>query len=273
MDGADTDNPVNPVRLNRYLAQCGLGSRRECDRLIAAGSVAVNGTTVKELGTRVDLSRDTVTVAGKRAGRALPLQYVACHKSRGIMVTAKDPQGRETVYDALGKKGFNASHLKYVGRLDRDSEGLLLMTNDGDLVHALTHPRFHIKKSYLVRIERKLLPEHAGQMTGAGVRSNGQTLTAGKVSPRETEGITGEHWYVVDLYEGKNRQIRRMFESFGYEIIRLKRTQFGTVKLGSLRRGSYRFLEPREIAGLRRLGHAGTRTRTGKGKGRGRADA
>ncbi len=250
----------NTIRLNRYLARCGLGSRRECDRLIASGGIEVNGERVKKLGTTVEPSHDVIRWRGKKVGRVLPLEYIAYHKSRGSLVTAKDPEGRETIYDALGRSGLEASHLKYVGRLDRNSEGLLLLTNDGALLHALTHPRFEIKKTYNVRIDKPLREEHAAQMTSEGVSSEGQLLRAGRI--RRLEGREpGQHWYEMDLYQGKNRQIRRMLEAFGYEVVRLKRTQFAVIKLGSLRRGAFRRLSEREISGLLRLGYGASAKR------------
>jgi 23S rRNA pseudouridine2605 synthase len=251
------------VRLNRYLAGCGLGSRRECDRLIISGAVSVNGEKVKKLGVKIDPVRDAVTVRGKNIGRVLPLEYIAFHKPRSIMVTAKDPQGRETVYDVLRIRGRDAAHLKYVGRLDYASEGLLLMTNDGDLLHALTHPRFGIKKTYRVCTDRAVDRAHIELMTGEGVRSDGQVLLAGRIVERETGGGADGQWYEIDLYEGKNRQIRRMFEAFGYRINRLIRMQFGVVTLRDLPYGHYRELSVREVSGLRALGH---RVTTARGK-------
>lgn len=244
------------IRLNRYLAQCGLGSRRECDRLIAAGSIIVNGARVRELGVKINPARDLVSCRGKNLCRVLPLQYIAYHKPSGILVTADDPQGRVTIYDALAKQGLDCRHLKYVGRLDRNSEGLLLMTNDGELVHALTHPRFGIKKTYAVRIDRPLDEQDIVRMTIDGISSEGQTLRAGKMV-RMTGAKDGGYWYTMDLFEGKKRQIRRMMAAGGYEVLRLIRTQFGVVKLNGLPCGQYRELTPREVKGLLNLGFEG----------------
>lgn len=242
------------VRLNRYLARCGLGSRRACDAIIAAGKIMINGKKVTTLGVTVDPAADNVEYCGNVLQEIKERAYIAYHKSRGSLVTASDPQGRETVYDALGKKGLPAAHLKYIGRLDRNSEGLLLLTNDGELIHALTHPRFHIKKVYQVAIDRVLSREDADAMVHSGIASEGQILHAGAIRELPGKSTPATCWYEVDLYEGKNRQIRRMFEACGYTVRKLKRTQFGVVKLGGLKRGSYRSLTDREIKGLKSKG-------------------
>jgi pseudouridine synthase len=250
------------IRLNRYLAQAGLASRRECDTLIASGKIRVNGHRVETLGTKIDPARDRVEFAGAVVKEIQRLTYIAYHKSRGTIVTARDPQARETVYDALRKQGFEADHLRYVGRLDRNSEGLLLLTNDGELIHALTHPRFDIKKVYQVTINRPLSREDAVRMVEQGIESEGQVLRAGAIKTLPDVNA-GEFRYEIDLYEGKNRQIRRMMESCNYEVIRLKRTQFANVTLRDLKRGAYRFLEEREIRGLKNKGFPANRRRTG----------
>ena len=254
------------IRLNRYLAQCGLGARRKCDELIAAGHIFVNGEKVTGLGTKVDPEKDAIEYRGKRVKPVRKLEYLAYFKPRGVMVTRNDPEKRETVYDALRKAGIDADHLNYVGRLDYASEGLLLLTNDGDLVHALTHPRFHIKKVYRVRLGKPLRDEDRNRLI-QGVVSEGQVLHAGNVrvysqaesrdrAVRGADRETGEqYWYEVDLYEGKNRQIRRMFEELGYDIRRLRRVQFGSVKIGELNAGECRKLTEREIAGLKASGY------------------
>lgn len=242
------------IRLNRYLAQCGLGSRRECDKLISSGNVKINGENIIELGTKIDPENVVIEYRGEIVKKALEKEYIAYHKSCGTMVTSKDPQGRETIYETLNKNGYDAVHLNYVGRLDRNSEGLLLLTNDGDLIHALTHPRFHIKKVYQVKINKDLLNSDLEKMITTGIMSDGQRLCAGAIRCIDKGRSNGEIWYEIDLYEGKNRQIRRMFEGCGYEIIRLKRTQFSVIKLRSLTRGKYRFLQEREIKGLKNQG-------------------
>lgn len=248
-------NNRKEIRLNRYLAQCGLGSRRECDSLISTGKIFINGEKLTELGIQIDPDNVIIEYKGKVVKEIKRLEYIAYHKSRGTMVTARDPQGRTTIYEAIKKRGFNTDHLKYIGRLDRNSEGLLLLTNDGDMIHALTHPRFHIKKVYQVKINKHLREEDAETMVTSGVTSEGQQLRAGAISTIHAKTNKKEYWYEVDLYEGKNRQIRRMFECLGYEVIRLKRTQFSVIKLGDLKRGMYRYLDKREIKALKNRGY------------------
>jgi 23S rRNA pseudouridine2605 synthase len=254
-----TDNPTleneknSEMRLNRYCARCGLGSRRSCDEIIAAGRVFVNGRRIFELGTKINAETDVVEYGGKRLLPARPFTYMAYNKPRGVIVTKFDPEGRGTIYDALDRLGIPARDLNYVGRLDADSEGLLLLTNDGDLIHALTHPRYHIKKVYEVCIDRRIVPSDVRTMVGDGIESEGQTLRAGAVREMHVRTNEGE-WYEVDLYEGKKRQIRRIFETLGYTVKRLRRTQFASVKLGELEMGAQRTLTEREIAALKSAG-------------------
>jgi 23S rRNA pseudouridine2605 synthase len=241
----------NRVRLNKYLAGCGLGSRRSCDSLIGAGRIYVNGAKVKELGTKVTPGLDRVEYLGKALEPVRSLKYIAFHKPQGIIVTKSDPEGKETVFDALRQAGCDAGGLNCVGQLDVASEGLLLLTNDGSLIHALTHPRYHIKKVYDVQIDRKLSPGHAEAMTGPGIESEGDVLQAGSVV--ET-GKDGPFWYRVELYKGKKRQIRRMFEAAGCAVLRLRRVQFASIKIGDLAPGAHRELTVREVAALRSAG-------------------
>ncbi len=241
-----------PVRINRYLAQCGLGSRRKCDELVQSGRIYVNGEKVTELGTRVVPGVDNVEYLGKTLRPVKKLEYWAYCKPREVMVTRTDPEGRVTIYDALRRDGLDADLLKYVGRLDYLSEGLLLLTNDGDLIHALTHPRFRIKKVYLVRTGRALVQQEIERLI-QGVESEGQLLHAAEVKSVDVKD--DQNWYEITLFEGKNRQIRRMLEVLGHEVRRLKRVQFGTVRLGDLKGGQFRELTPREIGGLKNAGY------------------
>ena len=243
-----------PLRLNRFLAGAGLGSRRRADELIAAGKVFVNGMQVTRLGTHVTPGLDTVAYRGKVLQSVQSLEYCACYKPRGVVITAADPQGRPTIYDVLHEAhGVRFDHLRYVGRLDFDSEGLLLLTNDGSLIHAVTHPRFHVKKVYRVRCSRAL-ESRESEMLLKGVTSEGQLLKAGRIAPA-SPGDKNGYWYEVTLYEGKNRQIRRLFNAVGIDVLRLVRVQFGSVRLGELATRGYRHLNEREIGGLRNAGH------------------
>jgi 23S rRNA pseudouridine2605 synthase len=249
--------PEEIIRLNRFLAQAGLGARRKCDEIIKSGHVFVNGAKVTELGTKVSLD-DKVEYKGKAVIPVRRLEYWAYHKPPGVMVTRDDPQGRTTVFMALQQAGFEAGHLNYVGRLDYVSEGLLLFTNDGLLIHSVTHPRFQIKKVYQVQINR-LLAKFDEEKLLAGIESEGQLLHAGAV--KKINGPAGGNWYEVDLYEGKNRQLRRMFEALNYQIARLRRTQFASVRLDDLAIGAIRPLTSKEIAGLKNTGFPGCFTR------------
>ncbi|MGD9202116.1 MAG: pseudouridine synthase [Chitinispirillia bacterium] len=243
------------IRLNRYLAQCGLGSRRECDSIIASGKIFINDKKVIELGTRINPDEVELKYRGKTIEVINRIEYFAYYKPRDTIVTKKDPEGRNTIYNSLKKSGFNADHLKYIGRLDRNSEGLLLLTNDGDLIHALTHPRFQIKKVYQTRIDKKVSQEDQSEMIHEGVVSRGQRLHLGSIREMNKNTEENEYWYEIDLYEGKNRQIRRIFEAKRFRVLRLKRIQFSAVKLGALKRGRWRTLSMSEIKALKSKGY------------------
>ena len=197
------------MRINKYLAQCGLGARRKCDELVESGHIFVNGEKVTELGAKVDPDADRVEYKGKLLRPVRKLEYYAYCKPRGVMVTNSDPEGRPTIYEELRRSGLDANLLKYVGRLDYLSEGLLLLTNDGGLIHALTHPRFQIKKVYIIRTERPLSTGEIAKLK-EGIESEGQLLRAASVSPVNIK--EAQHWYEIARMEGKNRQIRRMLE-------------------------------------------------------------
>lgn len=238
------------IRLNRYLAQCGLGARRKCDELIQSGHIYVNGRKVTELGTKVTPA-DSVEYRGTLVKPVRRLEYLAYHKPEGVMVTKTDPEGRETIYQAIAKSGCDVRHLNYAGRLDYDTEGLLLLTNDGDLIHALTHPRYQIKKVYHVSIDRAMNDAEV-RLLLEGIESEGQLLHAGAV-----RSLDGDRRYEVVLFEGKNRQLRRMFEALSRRVQHLRRVTFGSVRLGDLPRGAIRPLTDREIGGLKSAGFTG----------------
>ena len=250
----ENGDKTESIRLNRYLSSCGLGARRKCDDLILGGHVLLNGIKVKELGTKV-LPSDVVEHFGKKLVPLKKLAYIAFHKSRGVMVTKIDPQKRTTVFEALKEAGGDFDYLNYVGRLDYNSEGLLLLTNDGDMIHALTHPRYRIKKVYNVKVERQL-EEFEIKKLMDGVESNEQILHAASVVDISEEiDDRKQYWYEIVLYEGKNRQIRRMFESMDILISKLRRVQFASVKLDDLKLGEFRYLTEREIGALKNAGY------------------
>jgi 23S rRNA pseudouridine2605 synthase len=238
------------IRLNKYLAGCAVGSRRQCDELIMSGKVFVNGSPA-QIGTQIDKENDNVTINGESVSFISQKRYFAYHKPKGVIVSRSDENGRATVYDALRKMEIeNCENLKYVGRLDFNSEGLLLLTNDGDLTFALTHPKFHIKKVYFVKIAKELNEGEMKNMVENGVESEGEVLKAGAIRYKYQDGEN--FCYEVDLYEGKNRQVRRIFEALGEQIIQLKRLQFAGIKLANLNCGKIRELSPEEIDMLKR---------------------
>lgn len=231
------------LRLQRYLASCGLGSRRTCEDLIRSGAVTVDGVPVTEMGVVVDPPRQVIRVDG-RPVHPQDTVYLAVHKPPGVMCTSDDPQGRRTVLDLLPPVDVR---LYTVGRLDLDSEGLLLVTNDGAFAHRLTHPRHHVRKVYHVWI-RGALGERQRSACLAGVTSDRDVLRALEV---EDEGFDqGARRYRVVLGEGKKRHIRRMFFELGHRVIRLKRVRIGPLELGELAPGQSRPLTRDEVAGL-----------------------
>ncbi|MDR0303268.1 MAG: rRNA pseudouridine synthase [Chitinispirillales bacterium] len=237
------------IRINKYLAQCGAGSRRRCDEIILAQKVFINGEAAL-IGSQVNEEKDTVTIDGKEVFPISQKRYFAYHKPKGVIVSRSDENGRATIYDALKKlKISNCENLKYVGRLDFNSEGLLLLTNDGDLAFALTHPKFCIKKVYFVKTDRELLDDEIRKVIGRGVEENGEILKADalRFKYRDSESFC----YEVDLHEGKNRQVRRIFEALGATVLQLKRLQFASVKLGNLDYGKIRELPQKEIERLK----------------------
>jgi len=231
-------------RLQKLIAAAGLASRREAERLIEQGRVTLNGH-VARLGDRADLSRDRVEVNGKPLRAAGKPVYVMLHKPTGYVTTARDPQGRPTVFDLL--KGVSVRVFP-VGRLDINSEGLLLLTNDGDLAQRLMHPSHQVEKSYLVRVRGHLRPEDQVRLE-EGVRlDDGMTAPARIANVRETRGHT---WFEITLREGRNRIVRRMCEVLGYQVARLIRVRIDFLQLGDLRTGHFRVLSEAEA---RRLG-------------------
>ena len=235
-------------RLNKYLASCGVASRRESEKLILEGRVKINGKLVKELSTQVNEERDHVTVDGNAVTPVNEYSYIMMYKPKGCVTTLKDEKGRKTVFSYL--EDLNIPHLVPVGRLDYDTEGLLLLTNDGELVHALTHPSHEVEKTYLVKVEGEV-PEHKLAQLRKGVMVDGQITAKARVKLLEfKDGISKLE---VTIHEGRNRQIRKMFEAVEREVIFLKRISVGRVRLGGLSRGSYRYLNDKEIDYLKRL--------------------
>lgn len=231
------------IRVQKVLAEAGVASRRAGERMIAEGRVAVNGEVVTELGTKVDPARDVVEVDG-RPVKARRKAYLALNKPRGVVCTRNDPAGRAMVTDLLPRE---FQHLYSVGRLDRDSEGLLFLTNDGEFSLRLTHPRYGITKKYIVTVEGKIEPALVHQIT-KGVRHQGELLKAQSarlLSASNSKSVLG-----LELREGKYREIRRICEALGLEVRSLQRIQIGKIKLGELKPGKWRALTEAEIITL-----------------------
>lgn len=232
------------VRLNKYLADCGVGSRRECDRLIADGLVKVNGK-VATLGLAVD-ENDKILVNGKRIADKQKSCYIMLHKPKGCVTTVKDDLGRKTVMDLIDVK----VRLYPVGRLDYDTEGLLILTNDGDLANRLTHPRNEVNKKYICRISGSL--EEAERAT----LEKGVIIDGVKTAPSKVRILEKDKHHTrceVTIHEGRNHQVKKMFEAVGKEVEFLKRVAVGDLRLGGLERGKYRYLNDVEIDYLKNL--------------------
>lgn len=227
------------MRLNRFLAAAGLGSRRHCDELIAAGRVTINGKTCTDYSAEPD-ARDHVKVNGKLVHVAAPFT-IMLHKPAGFVSTRRDPRVRDTVFDLLPAK---FSRLFNIGRLDAQSEGLLLLTNDGDLAQSLTHPRYKIEKEYEVTLDHPWDPTLAPKLLRGIFLDNRRAKIA------QLYAISPTHLRVV-LRQGINRQIRRMFEAVGYRVKRLIRIRVGNLQLGDLPRGRWRALSERELNSLK----------------------
>lgn len=235
------------VRLQKLIAGTGLASRRKAEQLIVSGRVTVNGKIVTELGTKVDSGRDHVKVDGKHLTAAQPFVYLMLNKPKHVMSTLDDPGGRPTVKDFL--RGVSVRVFP-VGRLDFDSEGLMLLTNNGELAQALLHPRYHVSKTYLIKVKGILTDEEIGQLE-RGVR-----LEDGMTSPAQVKKVSKAEvnsWLEVTIREGRKHQVKRMLESVGHPVIRLTRIKMGSLVLGGLEPGEFRFLTDREANALREL--------------------
>lgn len=269
---------VNEMRLQKFLARAGVASRRGSEEIIVAGRVSVNGVPVAELGTKVDVDADVVAVDGVRVALEPDAKTIMLHKPAGFVTTMSDPQGRPTVAELVDVDAYPG--LFPVGRLDADTTGLLLFSTDGELGHALLHPRGHVTKRYLALVEGTptradierlragvrlsdgvTLPadvellrgdeaHRAAQMIGRGASASGNARRhGGRRSRSALEG--GGSYVLVGLREGRKRQVRRMLEAVGHPVIALHRATFGPLELGELARGSWRELSDEEVRMLR----------------------
>ncbi len=230
----------NSMRLQKFLSECGVASRRKSEELISMGKVKVNGR-VAQIGDKINPKRDTVTVSGKKIVSSKNKYYIMLHKPRGFVTTLSDEMDRRCVADLV--KDI-PERIYPVGRLDKDSEGLLLMTNDGDFANAMMHPKHHVPKTYRVTVRQNVTENMVDQLA-VGIMIEGR-----KTAPADVRVLLKEDTRTVleiVLYEGRNREIRKMCESLGLDVIRLKRTQFGSIKLGMLAQGKYRELTADEV--------------------------
>jgi len=243
------------LRINRYIAKCGICSRREADKYITAGRVTINGAICMEFNAQVTSGVDTVTLDGKNL--ELPgLYYYKCFKPSGILTTHADPFFRRTIKELLRRERVPEG-VTAAGRLDLDSEGLLVLTNDGDVIQHMTHPSFQVHKTYRVLIERWPLESDLKKLI-SGVKCNEYTAKAVAVrrfgpQPRDLENQSHGYWLEVVLTEGKKREIREMLASLRYNVLRLVRVKHGPIDIGTLKSGEVRVLEEWEETALKEL--------------------
>ncbi len=232
-------------RLQKILSQAGIASRRQAERIIVEGRVTVNGAVVTELGSKADLERDHIKVDGRLIHAPKRLVYIALHKPNNTVTTVADPERRTTVMELL--KGVK-ERVYPVGRLDYHSEGLLLLTNDGEMANAIMSAATHLPKTYLVKVNGPLSSEQEQKFRDGVPLSGRRTLPAGLKMVREAQNP----WYEVRLVEGRNNQIRLMFKHFGRLVEKLKRVRIGPLELGPLEPGAFRYLTAEEVHKLKR---------------------
>jgi pseudouridine synthase len=233
------------VRINKYLATAGVASRRKADELIEEGRVKVNGVVVTSLGVKIHPERDKVFVDAKQVALLDDLVYIVMNKPHDCITTASDERGRTTVMDFVRVR----ERVFPIGRLDRHTTGVLLLTNDGDFANRLMHPSHEVKKAYQVTLDQALAPEHASKLS-AGIR-----LSDGKTKPAEIVYVPGGKNKVIGvvLHEGKNRQIHRMFEAIGYKVERLDRVAYAGITYDGLKRSAWRHLTKHEVRTLKTI--------------------
>lgn len=230
------------TRLNKIIADAGVTSRRGADELIIEGRVSVDGLVIRELGAKFDPEKTHVQVDGETIARQMTKTYLALHKPRGVLSTMYDPEGRSSLADFID---LRTERLFHVGRLDKDSEGLILLTNDGDLTFRATHPSFGLEKTYIIEFEGKL---------PAGIEKtlrNGVELEDGMARVLDYKQLSPT-WLEVTIHEGRYHIIRRLMEAIGVEVLRLIRTKFGPISLGETLEGRWRDLNEGELLNLQR---------------------
>ena len=241
------DSDEQGIRLQKLLAQAGFGSRRTCETIITDGRVEVDGELVTTLGTRVDPKHQQIRVDGSRIRLDTRHVTLALNKPKKVLSTMDDPKGRFTLRDIVGDRYERIFHM---GRLDYDSEGLILMTNDGELSQHVMHPKYEVKKTYIATLEGKIGGNVCRRMVSQGVRLDDGVVTFDRCaiidSSRDATVVK------VTLHSGKNRVVRRMFAAVGFPVKRLVRVEIGSIKLGDLKPGSYRVLSQTEVRSLQR---------------------
>ncbi|HJR76796.1 MAG TPA: pseudouridine synthase [Nitrospiraceae bacterium] len=235
------------VRLQKLIAGTGIASRRKAEEMIAAGRVMVNGKVVRELGTKVDAAKDHVKVDGRHIPSVQPYVYVLLHKPKNVMSTLHDPEGRPTVKDFLPGVGVRVFP---VGRLDFDGEGLMLLTNNGELAQALLHPRYHVPKTYLVKVKGVLERESIEALESGVQLDDGMTAPAQVKKIRKAESNS---WVEITIHEGRTHQVKRMLQAVDHPVLKLVRVRMGSLTLGHMAPGEYRFLTDHEANTLRDL--------------------
>ena len=238
------------TRLNAFLARSGVASRRAADRLISSGAVKVNGRLPPPEGLLIDPDHDEVTVKGRTIKPLTTHRYLMLNKPLGVITTAKDESGRITVLDVVGEEGLGGHRLFPVGRLDADSTGLILLTDDGDLAFKLTHPSFEIRKEYVAVVGGSPNTADLEKLRGGVELDDGETAPADVEVLRVMPGPMAE--LRIAIREGRHRQVRRMLLAVGHRVRSLKRVSFGPLKLGRLKEGSWRVLAGGEIEALER---------------------
>lgn len=234
------------IRLQKYMAEAGVASRRASETLIAEGRVRVNDA-VAEIGMSVDPDKDVVTLDGRTVKTAEPLVTVLLYKPKGVVSTSDDPQGRKTVQEYVRDI---PARLYNVGRLDINSEGLLLMTNDGELAYRMTHPKFSVEKTYYTVCDGKLTASEIAKLVNGVLLDDGMTAPARVEYVRKTKA--GDTSFLITIHEGRNRQVRRMLEAVGHRTLRLKRERFGPLTIGEMKPGETRVLSESETTALKR---------------------
>ncbi|MFE9276424.1 pseudouridine synthase [Paenibacillus glucanolyticus] len=238
-------------RLQKIMAQAGVASRRKCEELILEGKVQVNGETVTELGTKADPAQDMITVSGKPIKHEKKV-YVMLNKPKGVITSASDPEGRKIVSDYL--KGIK-ERVYPIGRLDYDTEGLLLLTNDGEFANLLSHPKYHVPKTYLATVKGVPHGTELDKLRQGIMLEDGMTSPA-EVEYKDVDPDNKQSVISITIHEGRNRQVRRMFDAISHPVLRLKRISYGDLLLQNLKRGLYRHLTADEINQLMQMAKA-----------------